>query len=381
MLPRHLNGVAWYTRIVPIFSQTGNLPGYFRLTDCRLFDIIDPVLALSATRLYKGGMNMHWRLLCGAIAAVLLSAWFHPTRAVAPDRAALQLAMGRHPGRCLLACSSHPPEGLDVGTAAGPSLAQAWDGSPGIGRDWVNAGGWSMPDSPPEVVAGASPVVTPTYLFAQVPQGEQELQTLTLANEGAAPFPFVIYAVPLLRGIVPWLQTNPTQGTLMPGAEATIEAIFDATSMTLGLHSAAMIIQETAREPLSVTVPVFLEVVEPQVVPLLTPTILSSDLTIGDSERQTLTVGNGGNVPLVFTWTTSPPEWPAWLEVSPVTGVVEVGHLEWITATFDAAGAGIGYHSTNLLLENNGPSAPVVAVEMWVRLYTVHLPIVLSIVP
>jgi hypothetical protein len=227
-------------------------------------------------------------------------------------------------------------------------------------------------------LAGASPVVTPTSLFAQVPQDEQELQALTLTNEGDAPFAFIVFAVPQLRGIVPWLKISPTQGVLMPGAGMTIEAVFDATSMELGFYSAAMIIQEAVREPVSVTVPVFLEVVEPQVVPLLTPSILSSDLTIGGSERQTLTVGNGGNVPLVFTLTASPPEWPTWLEVSPVTGAVDVGQAEGISVTFDATGIGTGYHSTNLLLENNGPSVPAVALQMWVRPHTVHLPTVLS---
>jgi hypothetical protein len=298
---------------------------------------------------------------------------------------------------------------FDASASTDPDRYQVWDGRLEFRWDWESDGHWdtlySMAASVSHiyetigthqitmqvrdrydaadvitqtvVIANASPVVTPSVLFSTLPEGEQEIQSFLLSNEGDVSLPFQVGVTPGLQGVVPWLDVSPSQGLVPPGSQVMLEAIFDATETLPGIYGAQVIIYGDTQEPVSVTVPAYLQVVEAEVVAVVTPTILSAELPIGGMEEQILTVGNEGNVAMAFTLTVSSPEWPVWLEVSPVTGTVEAGLSESVSLKFDAAGMQPGLYTTDLVLENNGPSTPTVAVQLLVRPYAVYLPTIL----
>jgi hypothetical protein len=142
-----------------------------------------------------------------------------------------------------------------------------------------------------------------------------------------------------------------------------------------------MLISSENVEPMSVTVPVFLNVIEGTPVLVVTPTSLSADLPIGATASQTFTVGNEGNATMLFTLTlpleTTLPTVP-WLDLSPVAGAVAPGSRQVVTAVFDSSGQRPGTYSAPLVVESNSQLVPSVTmtISLTVEPKSVYVPAV-----
>jgi hypothetical protein len=227
-------------------------------------------------------------------------------------------------------------------------------------------------------------VVTPTILSAEVPWGERELQHLLIGNESVtATLDYSIIAYPTSQGagIVPWLRISPTAGSILAGSQVTVGVTFVTTETWVGSHLAEMRISSENVEPMSVTVPVFLTVLEGTRVLVVTPTSLSADLPVGATASQTFAVGNEGNATLLFTLTLPSAAAPAavpWLDLSPVAGAVAPGSHQVVTAVFDSSGQRPGTYSAPLVVESNSQLVPSVtmAISLTVEPMSVYVPAV-----
>lgn len=227
-------------------------------------------------------------------------------------------------------------------------------------------------------------VVTPTILSADVPEGEREVQHLLIGNESVtATLNYSIIAYPTSQGagIVPWLRFSPTAGSILAGSQVTVGVTFGTTQTWVGFHSAEMFISSENVEPLSVTVPVFLEVIEGTRVLVVTPTLLSATLPVGASTWHTFTVGNEGNATMLFTLTL--PSGAAlaavpWLDLSPVAGAVAPGSRQVVTAVFDSSGQRPGTYSAPLVVESNSQLVPSVTmtISLTVEPKAIYMPAV-----
>jgi hypothetical protein len=227
-------------------------------------------------------------------------------------------------------------------------------------------------------------VVTPTILSAQVPKGERELQHLLIGNQSVtATLDYSIIAYPTFQGsgIVPWLRISPTAGSISAGSQVTVDVTIGTTQTWVGFHSAEMLISSENVEPMSVTVPVFLTVIEGTPELVVTPTSLSADLPIGATTSQTFAVGNEGNATMHFTLTLPSeialPTVP-WLDLSPMAGAVAPGSHQVVTAALDSSGQRPGFYSTSLVVESNSQLVPsaTVTISLTVEPKAIYLPAV-----
>lgn len=241
-----------------------------------------------------------------------------------------------------------------------------------VGGDAHSPSPASMPVLPPIANPQSELVVTPMALGAEVPVDEQEVQNLFIGNAGTtATLVYTIAVLPFaqVEGIVDWLEVTPTQGTVHPTSQVTVDVTFDATGKEAGfLESASLRIDSNSLvTPTVVTVPVILQVIEATRVLVVTPTSLSAELPLGATAWQTLTVGNEGNATMEFALIV-PSEPPTivvpWVGVSPVTGTVPPGEGEIVMVTFDAAGLGAGFYTSPLIVESNSQSIPSVTVSL-----------------
>jgi len=237
----------------------------------------------------------------------------------------------------------------------------------------------TLPDRP---TSSGWLVVTPTALSAEVPMGEQEVQHLVVGNESVtAPLEYSIIAYPTspAAGIVTWLRISPVAGSILAGSQVTVDVTFVTTGTWVGSHSAEMRISSQNVEPMSVTVPVFLTVLDATLV--VTPTSLSADLPIGATTWQTFTVGNEGNATMHFS-VTLPSETVlptvSWLDLSPMSGVVAPGSRQVVTAAFDSSGQRPGFYSTPLVVESDSQLVPSVTmtISLTVEPKSVYVPAV-----
>jgi hypothetical protein len=227
-------------------------------------------------------------------------------------------------------------------------------------------------------------VVTPTALSAELPMGEREVQHLLIGNGSlTATLEYSIIAWGPSRGasIVPWLRISPAAGSILAGSQVTIGVTFVTTRTWVGSHSAEMRISSQNVEPMSVTVPVFLDVTEGTPVLVVTPTSLSADLPIGATTWQTFAVGNEGYATMHFTLTlpseTALPAVP-WLDLSPMSGTVALGSRQVVTAVLDSAGQRPGSYSTPLVVESDSQLVPSVTmtISLTVEPKAIYLPAV-----
>lgn len=100
-----------------------------------------------------------------------------------------------------------------------------------------------------------------------------------------------------------WLSLNPATGSLAPAQNTNHVVTFNASAMSQGSYNA--IIKAKSNDPDNPvkTIPVTINVTGSATQPSITlnPTSLSETLPPGQSSQKTLTVGNVGNMPLVFT--------------------------------------------------------------------------------
>jgi hypothetical protein len=227
-------------------------------------------------------------------------------------------------------------------------------------------------------------VVTPTALSAELPLGEREVQHLLIGNESlTATLDYSVIAYPTSpgAGIVTWLRIAPTAGSILAGSRVTVGVTFVTTKAWVGPHFAEMRISSQNVEPMSVTVPVFLTVIEGTPELVVTPTSLSADLPIGATTWQTFAVGNEGYATMHFTLTlpseTALPAVP-WLDLSPMSGTVALGSRQVVTAVLDSAGQRPGSYSTPLVVESDSQLVPSVTmtISLTVEPKAIYLPAV-----
>jgi hypothetical protein len=227
-------------------------------------------------------------------------------------------------------------------------------------------------------------VVTPTALSAKVPMGEQEVQHLVVGNgcvTATLDYSIIAYPTSPEAGIVTWLRFSPFTGSILAGSQVTVDVTFVTTGTWVGSHSAEMLISSENVEPMSVTVPVFLEVIEGTRVLVVTPTSLVADLPIGATTWQTFTVGNEGNATMHFS-VTLPSETVlptvSWLDLSPMSGVVAPGSRQVVTAALDSSGQRPGFYSTPLVVESDSQLVPSVTmtISLTVEPKSVYVPAV-----
>jgi len=228
-------------------------------------------------------------------------------------------------------------------------------------------------DAIPPSLAVSEPwlVVSPTALLAQVPVNEQVVKYLAVGNRSlTSTLVYTITALPSMweEGIIDWLDVTPTHGILPTDSVAQVDVTFDATDKPPGDLAAVLhVASNSLVAPAVVTVPVFLQVIEATVVPVVTPTALSADLLVGATSWQPLTLGNQGNATMLFTLTLpSDPvlEGVSWLDLSPPAGTVPAGGSRIVTATFDAAAMLAGTYQTNVAAHFNSQVTPVITVPV-----------------
>jgi len=227
-------------------------------------------------------------------------------------------------------------------------------------------------------------VVTPAALSAEVAMGEQELQHLIIGNESVtATLEYSIIAYPAFQGtgIVTWLRISPTAGSILASSRVTVDVTFVTTETWVGPHSAEMLISSENVEPMSVTVPVFLSVIEGTAVLVVTPTSLSADLPIGATTWQTFTVANEGSASMLFTLTLpseAVSDTVPWLDLSPMAGAVAPGAYQVVTAILNSSGLRPGFYSTPLVVESSSQLVPSVtmAISLTVEPQSIYVPVV-----
>lgn len=231
------------------------------------------------------------------------------------------------------------------------------------------------PPSPDRGATGpASPLdVQPIFLAARLSMGATEVQTLSVGNLDAhLPLTYSIYVLPdaRLNGIVPWLGALPTWGRLPPGGRATVQVTFQADESTVpaALNMATLwIIGEGFSQPLTVTVPVLLEVHPLQV----QPGSLWATVRAGGQASLPLTVTNVFPPPLDFDLGVAGGSPPAtWLSASPLSDILAGGQSRRVTVDLDGGGLAPGLYRGDLLLDNN--LAPD---------WTLTVPVTLSVQP
>lgn len=222
--------------------------------------------------------------------------------------------------------------------------------------------------------------VQPLFLSARLLMGATEVYTLSVGNLDAhLPLTYSIYVLPnaRLNGIVPWLEVSPTWGRLPPGGRATVQVTFQADESTVlaAVNMATLwILGEGFTQPLTVTVPVVLEVHPLQV----QPGNLWATMRAGWQASLPLTVTNAFPPPLDFDLGVAGGTPPApWLSGSPVSGTLAGGQSRRLTVDLDGGGLAPGVYRGDLLLGSD--LAPdwtlTVPVTLSVQPWPIYLPL------
>jgi hypothetical protein len=232
--------------------------------------------------------------------------------------------------------------------------------------------------------------VAPSQLMAALPVGEQSSYGLTISNTGLSnTLNYTIATLPYvpLAGIVDWLEVAPRQGSVPSDSHVSIDVTFiPREDMAEGsLHQASLLVDSDAlTEPISLTVPVFLEVTSPS--PLRAdPTSLVAEMRVGETRVHTLTLENegesGASLSLSIRSARSATDAVAWLTAHPLSGSLASGQSMVVTATFDARDMPGGSHLAALVFETESASVSqkTVPVEMQVLPWTAYLPLVIKV--
>jgi len=241
---------------------------------------------------------------------------------------------------------------------------------------WLGALGAMAPAAGPP-----SPLdVQPLFLSARLPLGTTDVLTLSVGNlDAQLPLTYSIYVLPSahLDGIVPWLGVSPTWGRLPPGGQAIVDVIFQADEGTLleAVNLATLWVSgDGFSQPLTITVPVLLEVNPLRV----QPGSLEAMVRPGGQASLPLTLTNAFLPSLDFHLAVAGGEpLTTWLAVSPLSGTLAGGKSHRVTVGVDAEELSPGLYRGDLLVDND--LAPdwtlTVPVTLAVQPWPVYLPL------
>ena len=186
--------------------------------------------------------------------------------------------------------------------------------------------------------------------FGDVPLGSHHLTTITISNTGTAPAPLTFSIINDASGA---FSQNAQDGTLQAGASREIIVSFapaarGVVSGTLRITSTSS--SETLDVPLSGT----------GTSPLLELDVTSIDfgtLVIGQTEMNTVTISNAGELPLAFTTSLQGPDASEY-SLSSAGGTVQAGSSTVLRVEFSPTSAGL--LRSSIFINNDSPTKQLI---------------------
>ena len=161
------------------------------------------------------------------------------------------------------------------------------------------------------VSAGTISAPTTTLSFTQATGGSAPAPQTIAVTGSPTPLNFTVATSTTPAGGT-WLSATPTSGT----TPATISVLVNAGSLGVGQYAGQVIITSTGATGSPITIPVVLNVVNPQTA-TVSPTSLSFNYNVGQTApaAQTLTITSSTQIPITATVQASNPG--GWLQVTP----------------------------------------------------------------
>lgn len=221
------------------------------------------------------------------------------------------------------------------------------------------------PAVPPQ--AGAS--VTPGSLSVNVEAGSTATAAFALDNSGAAgsTLQFATDVAPTdcaSAQAVAWLGVTPAAGSLAQGAASvSVTATVDASTLAAGTYSAFVCVRSNDPAQPVIAVPVDVSVSAAPAVASVVPSSLTISVVQGSSASATFDVHNSGAAASSLEYAVafssvapadcSTPDTPAWLVVTPASGMVSGGTSATITLDVDAATLAPGTRTLTACVQTN----------------------------
>jgi hypothetical protein len=198
-------------------------------------------------------------------------------------------------------------------------------------------------------------VVSPTSLYAIVPSGSPRVLPLYIGNEGVK-YDLTFSATAWCYSPIGcWLSISPTHGVVSPTSVFTAEATFSGGTPFGEIESGYIRVDSnSAVDPTSITVFAYILTYESDAQLTVTPTLLTSSLTVGSVETQPLTVSNKSYATIVeWNLAVDPPD-TAWLEVDADWGWQWPRSENLVLASINAGQHGPGTYAASLVFESRG---------------------------
>ncbi len=145
---------------------------------------------------------------------------------------------------------------------------------------------------------------SPTAIDMAVAEGGQTNQILTISNNGEADLDWFIEEAEedtcATPGNLPWLTVDPASGVTAAGQPSQTLVTFDATSLSVGSHTAFLCLNSNDPDTPLASLPITLTVFTPPDPPIIdvNPDSLASTQLVDTQTTHTLTIGNMGQADL-----------------------------------------------------------------------------------
>ncbi|MDY7076798.1 MAG: S8 family serine peptidase [Chloroflexota bacterium] len=188
--------------------------------------------------------------------------------------------------------------------------------------------------------------VDPSTLKVPLAYGATTTRTLVINNVGSLDLDWSLAKEPS----VPWLNTHPTTGILLPSNSTSATLVLTAP-ITLGIYTTTLTITSNDPDQGSLRVPVILDVPVPDI--SAAPSALTVTLETGTNTTRTLTISNTGSLDLDWSLIEDPPV--PWLVIQSMTGTVVLPSDNAITTLILTAPIISDTYTSTLMIISNDP--------------------------
>jgi hypothetical protein len=163
--------------------------------------------------------------------------------------------------------------------------------------------------------------------------------------------------------MVPWLSVDPASGSTAAGASSQVDVMVDGSQLDPGMNEAFVCVTtDDAQAPL-LSVPVSIERLEGEV--MVAPLALSAALEVDSSDIQSFSIDNVGVGNLDWSIDNAGScELPAWVDVTPMSGLINPDDGTSVSVTFDSTGLAPGDYSGTVCVTSNDAVNGLVEVDL-----------------
>ncbi|MCP4536698.1 MAG: S8 family serine peptidase [Chloroflexi bacterium] len=211
--------------------------------------------------------------------------------------------------------------------------------------------------------------VDPSTLTITLPAGTTATHTLTISNTGSLDLGWSLVEEPS----VPWLDIQPTTGTVLPSDNIQI-TLFLTAPIISDVYISTLTVITNDPDQGSLHIPIALNVLASDI--SIDPSVLTVTLVTGTSTTHTLTISNTGSLDLDWNLIEEPPA--PWLDIQPTSGTVLPSDSNQVELFFTSHVTPGGY-TTTLKVNSNDPveNSLDVQVTLNVLYHYCFLPLVL----